>query len=77
MAYVKEEFPEEPIQVPAESLLYTVSVDYLCPNTSKVDTGTEATMEGATCIVQEEFPEEFLHTAPYTYIHHNTREVVT
>jgi hypothetical protein len=65
--------PEEPIQVPPESLLYTVPDDYLRPNTSKVDTGTEETMEGATCIVQE----EFLHMAPDTYIHPSTSEAVT
>jgi hypothetical protein len=35
MAYVEEKFPEEPIQVPPESLLYTVSDDYLFPSTNK------------------------------------------
>jgi hypothetical protein len=42
-----------------------------------MDTGTEVAMEGATCIVQEEFPEEFLYMAPDTYIHPSTNEVVT
>jgi hypothetical protein len=77
MAFVEEEFLEEPIQVPPESLLYTVSDDYLRPNTSVVVTGTEAAMDGATCIVQEEFSEEFLHTVPDTHIHPNTSGDVT
>jgi len=62
MAYIEEEFLEEPIQVPPESLLYTVPDDYLHPSTSKADTCTKAAMESATCVFQEEFPEEFLHT---------------
>jgi hypothetical protein len=33
-------------------------------------------MEGATCIVQEDFLEEFLHTDPRNYIQPSTNEVV-
>jgi hypothetical protein len=85
MAFVEEEFSEEPIQVPPESLLYKVLDDYLRPNTSVVVTGTEATMDGATCIVQEEFPEEpiqvppesLLHTVLDAHIRPNTSVVVT
>jgi hypothetical protein len=61
MAFVEEEFPEEPIQVPPESLLYTVLDAHIRPNTSVVVTGTTTTMDGATCIVQEEFPTLSLH----------------
>jgi hypothetical protein len=68
MAFVEEEFPEEPIQVPLESLLYMVLNDYLHPSTR-----TEATMDGATFIVQE----EFLHMVPDTHIRPNTSGVVT
>jgi hypothetical protein len=77
MAYIEEELLKEPIQVPPKSLLYTVLDDYLRPNTSKVDTSITTTMEGATCIVQEEFLEEFLHTTPDMYIHPSTSEAVT
>jgi hypothetical protein len=51
MAFVEEEFLEEPIQVPPKSLLYTISDNYLRSNTSVVVIGTEATMDGATCMV--------------------------
>jgi hypothetical protein len=60
MAYIEEEFPEEPIQVPSESLLFTVPDDLQFPNINKASTRTESTMEGATCIDEE----EFLHKAP-------------
>jgi hypothetical protein len=46
--------------------------DYLRSNTSKADTGT--TWKDMHC--SEEFPEEFLHTAPDTYIHPSTSEAV-
>jgi hypothetical protein len=51
--------------------------DYLRPITSVVVKGTKATMDGDTCIVQEEFSEEFLHTVMYTHILPNTSEAVT
>lgn len=51
MAYVEEEFLEQPIQVPPKSLLYTVLDDYLRPSTSKADSSTKEAMESATCIV--------------------------
>jgi hypothetical protein len=56
MAFVEEEFPEEPIQVPPESLLYTVLDAQDSPNTSIATTDTTTALEGATCIVQEEIP---------------------
>jgi hypothetical protein len=56
MAFVEEEFPEEPIQVPPESLLYTVPDAHDCPNTSVVATDAVVAMDGTTCIVQEELP---------------------
>jgi hypothetical protein len=56
MAYVEEEIPEEPILVPPDSLLYMVPDPQDRPNTSLTTMDTEATMEGATCIVQEEIP---------------------
>jgi hypothetical protein len=45
-----------------------VQVDYLRPNTNVVVTCIKETMDGSTCIVQDEFPEEFLHTVPDTHI---------
>jgi hypothetical protein len=85
MAFMEEEFLEEPIQNPPESLIYTVLDDYLCPNTSVVITGAKAAMDGATCMVQEEFREEpiqaplksLLHTVSDSHIHPNTSVVVT
>jgi hypothetical protein len=56
MAFMEEEFPEEPIQVPPESLLYMVPDAQDRPNTSIAAMDTTTTMEGATCIVQEETP---------------------
>jgi hypothetical protein len=56
MAFIEEEFPEEPIQVPPENLLYRVLDAHIHPNMSVVVTGTKAVMVGATCIIQEEFP---------------------
>jgi len=38
MAFVEEEFSREPIHVPPESLLYTVSDAHIHPNTSVVVT---------------------------------------
>jgi len=49
-------FSIEYVQVPPESLLYTVSNANIRPNTSVVVTGTTMTMDDVTCIVQEEFP---------------------
>jgi hypothetical protein len=54
MAYVEEEFPKEPIQVPPEFLLYMVLDSEDRPNTSTTTTDTMTTIEGTTCIVQEE-----------------------
>jgi hypothetical protein len=56
MAYVEEEFPEEPITVPPDSLLYTVLDHHDRPNTSLPAIATTTTLEGTTCIVQEEIP---------------------
>jgi hypothetical protein len=47
---------------------------YLFPSTNKASTGTQAAMEGTTCIVEEEFPEELLHTAPSASLQDNTNE---
>jgi hypothetical protein len=54
MAFVEEEIPEEPIQVPLESLLYTVPDAQDIPNTNIATMDLARAMEGATCIVQEE-----------------------
>jgi hypothetical protein len=35
--------------------------DLQSPNHNPTSTSTQAAMEGATCIVEEEFPGEFLH----------------
>jgi hypothetical protein len=61
MAYVEEVILEEPIQVPPESLLFTVPDDLQFPSHNTMSTSAQAAMEGATCIVEEEFPGEFLH----------------
>jgi hypothetical protein len=61
MAYVEEVIPEEPIQVPPESLLFTVPDDLQFPSLNTMSTSTQDAMEGTTCIVEEEFPGEFLH----------------
>jgi len=52
---------EEPIEVPSESLLFTIPYDLHLPNHHIVSISAQATMEGTTCIVEEEFPGEFLH----------------
>jgi hypothetical protein len=51
MAYVEEEFPEEPITVLLDSLLYTVLDPQDQPNTSLPSFSTECAMEGVTCII--------------------------
>jgi hypothetical protein len=61
MAYVEEVILEEPIQVPSESLLFTVPDDLQLPSHHTMSISTQAAMEGATCIIEEEFPGEFLH----------------
>jgi hypothetical protein len=58
MSYVKEEFSD----------------DYLHPSTRKANTSTQASMEGATCVVREEFLKELVHTAPGAYLQDNTSE---
>jgi hypothetical protein len=65
MAYVEEVIPEEPLQVPPESLLFTVpdnwqppshfSAEAIAPDT---DRPVREAKEAYTCIVEE---EEFLH----------------
>jgi hypothetical protein len=55
MAYIEEEILEEPIQVPPESLLFTVSDDWHPPSHNPASTRAPTTMEGATCIIEEEF----------------------
>jgi hypothetical protein len=55
MAYVEEEILEEPIQVPLESLLFIVSNDWQPPSHNPATTRAPSTMEGATCIIEEEF----------------------
>jgi hypothetical protein len=52
MAFMEEEFLEEPIHIPPESLLYMVPYGYFLPITNVVVTGTKTTMDGATCMVQ-------------------------
>jgi di/tripeptidase len=64
MAYVEEEILEEPIQVPPDSLLYMVSDPQDRPSTNIATMDTETTMEGATCIVQEEIPQMDRPTEP-------------
>ena len=51
MAFVEEEFPEEPIYVPPESLLYTVLDAQDIPITNIETKDTSTTLEGTTCIV--------------------------
>jgi hypothetical protein len=76
MAYVEEVILEEPIQIPPESLLFTVPENWQPPSsfpeedtksatTAHHDTNTmEAKMEEFhICYVEEEFPEELLHMA--------------
>jgi hypothetical protein len=52
MAFMEEEFPEEPIQIPPESPLYTVLDAHDSPNTNVVATDAVTAMDGATFIVQ-------------------------
>ena len=54
MAFVEEEFLEEPIQIPLESPLYTVLDAHDSPNTNVAATDAVTAMDGATFIVQEE-----------------------
>jgi hypothetical protein len=54
MAFVEEEFLEEPIQVPLESLLYTVLNAHDSPDTSVVVIDPVTTIDGTTYIIQEE-----------------------
>jgi hypothetical protein len=56
MAYVEEEIPEEPITVSPYSLLYTVLDPQDWTSTSLPTFSIECSMEGATCIIQEENP---------------------
>jgi hypothetical protein len=62
MAYVEEEIPEEPIQVPPESLLFTVPDNWQPPNHIPTSTSASAIIQQAqeareetTCIIEEEF----------------------
>jgi hypothetical protein len=76
MAYVEEVTLEEPIQIPLESLLFTVLENWKPPrsfpeeDTMSITTAhhntitMEAKMEEFhICYVEEEFPEELLHMA--------------
>jgi hypothetical protein len=54
MTFVEEEFLEEPIHVPPNSLLYMVLDAKDSPNTSIATNDTTTTLEGTTCIIQEE-----------------------
>jgi hypothetical protein len=71
MAYVEEVFPEEPIQVPPEHLLFTVPDNWQPPShfleedtmvaiekQQGSDTGEEKFDEFPTCYIEEEIPEE-------------------
>jgi hypothetical protein len=71
MAYVEKVIPKEPIQHPLESLLFTVLDNWQPP--SHIPTSTSASTivqqaqearEEATYIIEEDFPEEFLHLDP-------------
>jgi hypothetical protein len=75
MAYVEEEISKEPIQVPLKSLLFTMSDDWHPPNHNLASTSTPTSMEGATCIIEEEFPEEFLHLDSMASIQNTDNEV--
>jgi hypothetical protein len=67
MAHVEEVILEEPLQIPPESLLFTMTKNWKPPNNFSVEATTPATevhhctstMEEAeevhTCIVEEEF----------------------
>jgi hypothetical protein len=48
MAFMEEEFLEEPIQVPPESLLYIVLDSHDSPSTIILSTHTTNTMDGTT-----------------------------
>jgi hypothetical protein len=74
MAYVEEEFLEEPIQFPLKYLLFTVPDDLLFPSTNKASTCTQDAMEGTTCIVEEEFQDEIFHMAPSASLQDNASE---
>jgi hypothetical protein len=68
MAYVEEEILEERIQFPPESLLFIVSDNWKPPSHIPASASTPAifqqaqeAMEEATCIIEKELLEEFLH----------------
>ena len=73
MAHVEEVILEEPLQIPQESLLFTMPKNWTPPSNFSVEATTPATevhhctstMEEAeevhTYIVEEEFLKEFLH----------------
>ena len=75
MAYVEEEISEEPIQVPSESLLFTVPEDLQFPNINTNSTNAQDSMEGTTDIIEEELSEEFLHKAPSVSIQDKINKV--
>jgi len=75
MAYVEEVIAEEPIQVPLESFLFAVPDDLQFPNLNTMSKRTQATMEHATCIVEEEFPREFLHMDSNFTTHDNEDKI--
>ena len=75
MAYVEEEILEEPIQVPSESLLFTVPEALQFPNINTNRTNAQDSMEGATDIIEEEFSEDFLQRAPSISIQDNINKV--
>jgi hypothetical protein len=71
MAYVEDVILEEPIQVPRESLLFIVPENLQPPSHIPASTSASAiiwqaqeTREETTCIIEEEFPKEFLHLDP-------------
>jgi hypothetical protein len=74
---LRRRFLEEPIQVPPESLLFTVSDDCSPPAIIQQAQEPQAAMEGATCIIEEEFPEEFLHLDSVASIQNTDNQVGT
>jgi hypothetical protein len=75
MAYFEEEILEEPIQVPPESLLFIVSNDWQPPSHNITRTRSPFSMEGATCIIEEEFQDEFLHLNSVASIQNTDNQV--
>jgi hypothetical protein len=62
MAFVEEEIPEEPSQVPPESLLFTIPNNWQPPSQIPTSTSAPTTIlqaqearEETTCIIEEEF----------------------